>query len=115
MEYDPAAMVIAVLVAVFMGTVLGLPVLWRRFGSKACTAPAPPETPNKSEVEPASHYEVFISHCGDDTKLGFLLSGLGGIGGVTGWEHKPKQQSEAELMDKVTADILTALTGKERI
>ncbi|KAK9804001.1 hypothetical protein WJX72_011654 [[Myrmecia] bisecta] len=43
------------------------------------------------------------------------LSGLESIGSVTGWEYKPNQQSEAELMDKVTGDLLTVLTGKKRV
>ncbi|KAK9811725.1 hypothetical protein WJX72_009051 [[Myrmecia] bisecta] len=38
------------------------------------------------------------------------LTWVKGVGGVSGWVHDPTTQSEAELVDKVIANILDALT-----
>ncbi|KAK9811914.1 hypothetical protein WJX72_012331 [[Myrmecia] bisecta] len=38
------------------------------------------------------------------------LTWVKGVGGVSGWVHDPNTQSEAELVDKVIANILDALT-----
>ncbi|KAK9811557.1 hypothetical protein WJX72_005824 [[Myrmecia] bisecta] len=154
MEDDPAAMVIVVLVAVFTGTVLGLPVLRRCFratlGSAAAAITSPPgqgavlqaswwcmeelriaTKESRDKIRPV-FFGVKPGAINDEALTASLakmkaaqstpatllhdwkesLAGLQtGIGSVTGWEHKPTEQSLAELVSAVTGDILEALAS----
>ncbi|KAK9811249.1 hypothetical protein WJX72_000638 [[Myrmecia] bisecta] len=105
--------------------------------------PAQSAVPHYASAEPANgDYDVFISHRGPDTKLGFVgfveerlklhnkslpltpnsklqewrdaLTWVTGVGGVSGRLHESNKQSQPELVEEVTASILGVLDIKAR-
>ncbi|KAK9811370.1 hypothetical protein WJX72_002727 [[Myrmecia] bisecta] len=42
------------------------------------------------------------------------LTGLDSVGGISGWLHSPTEQSEADLVDRISVDVLNKLNPRAR-